>query len=208
MNVERDALKRLVAPTLTAIGLIAAGVAALAASQKWLAHEREAEQAVRAERAAVQQRLARATQEELEIMEKLVSYNQLVARGVIGDEKRLDWVDAIAAIKNERKLFEVKYSIDPQRTLDLASVKGGGDVEFLTSRMRLELPLLHEGDLFTFLGDLERRIGSHVLVRSCAIQRADRSGAERGAGPRLRGDCVIDLVTIRDKRRSVKAFNG
>jgi len=71
--------------------------------------------------------------------------------------------------------------------------------------MRLELPLLHEGDLFAFLGDLSRALKSHVLLRSCSIQRADRGAGDRGLSPRLRADCVLDLVTIRDKRRTAVA---
>jgi hypothetical protein len=206
VSVEKGALKRLVAPTLTAVGLIAVGVIALLGSKEWLASARTQQQSLRAERAAVQDKLARATEEEREIREKVVAYNRLVERGVIGEERRLDWVDAIAAIKANRRLFDVKYSIEPQKPLELAGVKGSGDVQFLASRMRLEMPLLHEGDLFAFLGDLERSVTAHVLLRSCFMQRADGQSAARGGVPRLKADCVIDLVTVRDARR--KAHDG
>jgi hypothetical protein len=208
MTVEKDALKRLVAPTLTAIGLTVFGIAAWLASQEWLDKERIEQKTLQGERAGVQGKLARATEEEREIRDKVAAYNRLVERGVIGDERRLDWVDAIAAIKASRKLFEVKYAIEPQRPLDLAGVKGAGAVEFLASRMRLEMPLLHEGDLFTFLDDLERNLSAYVLVRSCAIQRTDKTGAERGAGPQLKADCSIDLVTVRDKQRKTEGKQG
>lgn len=208
MRVDKDALKRLVAPTLTAIGLAVFGIAAWLGSKEWLDKARIEQQALRGERAGVQDKLARATEEEREIRDKVVSYNRLVERGVIGDERRLDWVDAIAAIKASRKLFDVKYAIEPQRPLDLAGVKGAGDVAFLASRMRLELLMLHEGDLFVFLNDLERNLSAYVLVRSCAIQRTDKTGAERGAGPQLKADCNIDLVTVRDKQRKVEGKQG
>ena len=208
MRVDKDALKRLVAPTLTAIGLAVFGIAAWLGSKEWLDKARIEQQALRGERAGVQDKLARATEEEREIRDKVVSYNRLVERGVIGDERRLDWVDAIAAIKASRKLFDVKYAIEPQRPLGLTGVKGAGDVAFLASRMRLEMQLLHEGDLFVFLNDLERNLSAYVLVRSCAIQRTDKTGAERGAGPQLKADCNIDLVTVRDKQRKVEGKQG
>jgi hypothetical protein len=208
MTVEKDALKRLVAPTIAAIGLTALGVVAWLGSKEWLDKVRVQQQTLRSERAGVQDKLARATEEEREIREKVAAYNKLVERGVIGDERRLDWVDAIAAIKANRLLFEVKYAIEPQRPLDLAGAKGAGDVELLASRMRLELPLLHEGDLFAFLSDLERSVSAHVLLRSCTIQRAEKTGTERKAGPQLKADCLIDLVTVRDKARKVEGKQG
>lgn len=202
MKLEQGTGKQLIGPVVIALALAAAGGAALYFSQQWLARTAAAEKALRAERLAMQEKLARATEEEREIREKLAAYNQLLERGVIGEEQRLDWVDAIAQIKTERKLFEVKYSIEPQRTLDLAGVKSTPDVEFRASRMRLELPLLHEGDLFVFLGDLSRALRSHVLVRSCSINRIDRTAGDRGLSPRLRAECSLDLVTIRDHRRT------
>lgn len=208
MTVEKDALKRLVAPTLTAIGLTVFGVAGWLASKEWLDKVRVQQQTLRGERAGVQEKLARATEEEREIREKVAAYNRLVERGIIGDERRLDWVDAIAAIKANRRLFEVKYSIEPQRPLDLAGVKGAGDVEMLASRMRVELPLLHEGDLLAFLSDLERSLSAYVLMRSCTLQRADKTALDRATAPRLKADCIIDLVTVRDRQRKVEAKQG
>jgi hypothetical protein len=205
MNLEQGALKQLAGPIAVALALAAAGGAALYLSKQWLTGVERQEKALRTERVGMQEKFARATEEEREIREKLVAYNQLVARGIIGDEQRLDWVDAIAQIKTSRKLFEVKYSIEPQRALDLPGIKATPDVELLSSRMRLELPLLHEGDLFAFLGDLSRALRSHVLLRSCAIARADRAAGDRGLSPRLRAECVLDLVTIRDKRRAPAA---
>jgi len=151
------------------------------------------------ERENAQNRLARATDEEREIREKLVDYRKLRDRGVIGDEQRLEWVERIAEIKARRKLFDVKYAIDPQRAADYPGIAGAGDVEFMVSPMNVDLALLHEEDLFRFLEDLRGALSSHVLVRKCTMQRFERGGPERGIAPRLRAECAIDLVTIRDR---------
>jgi hypothetical protein len=108
-------------------------------------------------------------------------------------------VERIGEIKARRKLFDVKYSIEPQRPAEYPGIAGTGDVEFMVSPMKVDLALLHEDDLFRFLQDLRGALGSHVLVRSCTMTRLDRGGAERGLAPRLRAECAIDLVTIRDK---------
>jgi hypothetical protein len=55
--------------------------------------------------------------------------------------------------------------------------------------------------MLAFLDDLQRQLKTHVMVRSCNVQRLDRGGVDRpGAGPRLRAECYVDLVTIRDRK--------
>jgi type II secretory pathway pseudopilin PulG len=199
MKVPGGTLRPLYLPLLIAIVLAGIGIAAVIASKQFLDQARVQHKAALADRQTIQSKLSRATDEEREIREKLVDYRKLLARGVIGDERRLDWVETIGQIKNENKLAEIRYQIEPQRTLDLPGVSPSSGVEFRVSALKVEMQLLHEGDLLVFIDGLRSKLKAHVLVRSCAIKRLD-SGQERGIAPRLRADCVIDLVTIRDKQ--------
>jgi hypothetical protein len=194
--------QRLIGPTLVAVALIAAGAAALAFASQLLTSAQAEQQVARAERGAEQNKLARANDEAREIRERIVEYRKLVDRGVIGEERRLDWVDRINAIKAARKLAEVKYAIGPQRPVEYPGIAGGGEVEFLASPMNLNLALLHEEDLFRFIGDLRSALSALVVVKSCNIERTAEAGKGRGLAPRLRAVCELDLVTIRDKRAS------
>lgn len=153
-----------------------------------------------AERQTAQNRLARATDEEREIREKLVDYQKLRSRGLIGAEHRADWVERIAQIKAARKLYDLKYTIEPQRQVDYAGVAGPGEVEFLASQMKISLALLHEEDLFRFIDDLRAALSSLVVVRACSVTRLERAANDRSVGPHLAADCTIDLVTIRDPK--------
>lgn len=200
MRVPGGTLRPLYLPLAVAVILTGIGIAVVIASKHLVDQTRAQHKSALAERQAIQGRLSRATDEEREIREKLVDYRNLLASGVIGDERRLEWVEAIGQIKNERKLFEIKYQIEPQRTLELPGITRSSEVEFRVSALKVEMQLLHEGDLFVFLDGLRQKLKSHVLVRSCSILRLDRSGGDRGVAPRLRADCVIDLVTIRDQR--------
>jgi len=193
-------LKPLYLPLALAVILVGIGIAAVIATKQYLDQTRIQHKVALAERQAIQNKLSRATEEEREIREKLVDYRKLLARGVIGDERRLDWVETIGQIKNDHKLSEIKYQIEPQRTLELPGITPTSEVEFRVSALKVDMQLLHEGDLFVFLDGLRSKLRAHVLVRSCSIQRLDRSGQDRGIAPRLRADCVIDLVTIRDKQ--------
>jgi hypothetical protein len=200
VKLPPNAGQRLALPLIVAVLLIAGGASAVAITSELLNQTRTEERNAATERQSAQQKFARATDEEREIRETLVDYHKLLARGVIGEEQRLDWVDRIGEIKAARKLFDVKYSIDPQRPVDYPGIGGGGEVQFLASPMKIELSLLHEQDLFRFVGDLKNALSAHVVVRSCNIQRQERASVERGVAPKLRASCDIDLVTIRDRR--------
>ena len=200
MKMAGGNLKPLYLPLAIAVILVGIGVAAVIAASQYLDQTRVQHKIAVADRQASQTKLSRATEEEREIREKLVDYRRLLARGVIGDERRLEWVETIGQIKNEHKLFEIKYRIDPQRKLDLPGVTSSSEIEFRVSALKVDMQLLHEGDLLVFLDGLRSKLKAHVLVRSCSIDRLNRSGQDRGISPRLRADCVIDLVTIRDKQ--------
>jgi len=193
--------QRLAGPAIVAIALIAVGAVAAGIASELLGKARAEQREAKAEREAEQNKLTRATDEEREIREKLVDYRRLVDRGLVGEERRLDWVDQINAIRNARKLLNVTYSIEPQRPVDYPGLAGAGEVEFLASPMRLEMSLLHEEDLLRFIGDLRNAISAYVVVRSCTMERlAEPPSTDRGVAPRLRATCDLDLVTIRDKR--------
>lgn len=182
--------------------LIAASVGAVAAS---LHAERQAEREFRqaqAQQNEARSRLARASEEEAEIRQKIGRYKEMAARGHIGQEHRLEWIETIAEIKNRRRLMDLDYELSPQRPVDAALLPGGavaGSHEFFASTMKLRMQLLHEEDLLGFLGDLVGNVQAVVHVRSCHVERLPRSGAERGVGAQLRADCVIEWITLRER---------
>ena len=109
--------------------------------------------------------------------EKLDVYQRLKQLNILGEERRLEWADAITRIRTQRELLDLRYRVDRQRLL--ASVPGKpANVDFFASTMRVELALLHEEDLLRFLADLRDSGNAYYAVRNCALtrtgQRADR----------------------------------
>ncbi len=202
MRLPPKTAQRIAGPAIIAIALVAAGAAAVAVTSQLLSAARAEQQAARAQRQAEQNTLARVRDEAREISERLVDYRKLVDRGLVGEERRLDWVDRINAIKAARKLPELKYTIAPQRIAEYPGFSGGGDVELLASAMRVDMGLLHEEDLFRFIGDLRSALSALVVVRTCNVERTPvgEAATARTLAPRLRAQCELDLVTIRDKR--------
>jgi hypothetical protein len=198
MNIRRDDVKRLHLPAAIALVLVGLGAASVVVSEQYLGRAAGAFETARAQRAAAQERVSKVFEEEREIRESLVFYQRMQRQGMIGQENRLDWIDAIARIKSERKLFEIKYSIEPQKPLDYPGIVQTKGAEFVMSRMKLDMLLLHEEDLLNFISDLRATGRFHVAVRRCVMSRVERGTVAPGQPlmPRLRSECQIDLVTV------------
>jgi len=200
MNIERADLKQLRLPIAACMALIVAGTVCAYAAQDRLRNARLQTAAAATQRAAAQARLARASAQEREVTAGLPQFEALAARGIIGEEDRLDWVDRVGAIRKERRLFSIRYTIEPQRGLDYPGFDRGGSVKFMASRVKISMDLLHEGDLLNLIDDLVQRGKFHLSVRSCDVQRAGSEGDLSALAPRLQADCEFDLVTVRIAR--------
>jgi hypothetical protein len=199
MNFSRDDLKQLRVPLALAVLLSALGAACLATSGYYLDAAKSARDASRLARVGAQERMAKVAEEEREIRENLLHYERMQRDGMVGEQNRLDWIESIARIKNQRKLFEIRYSIEAQSTLDYPGVVATGAADFVVSRVRLNMLLLHEGDLLNFLSDLQAAGKAHVSVRRCSVMRIERGAALSATAlqPRLRAECQVDLVSVR-----------
>ena len=200
MRLTSADLRQLAVPLVIAAALLAAGAGLIwAAKQAFLSAQRVAAGA-QAERQRNTERLARIAEEEREVREKIDVYQRLKALNIIGEERRLEWADAMTRIRKQRELLDVRYRVERQRLL-LSTPGKPGNVDFFASTMRVELALLHEEDLLRFLTDLRNSGNAFYSVRSCALTRSGpAAGAAASAmASRLRGECSIDLITIVDR---------
>lgn len=198
MTLTRADLRRLLLPGLAALAMLAAGGALIWASRQALDDAQRELAAAQAERRRNDARLARIAEEEREVKEKLDVYQQLKQLNVLGEERRLEWADAIARIRAQRELLDLRYRVERQK--QLSSVKGKpGSVDFFASAMKVDLALLHEEDLMRFLADLRASGNAYYSVTKCAMQRTGQAATGTTITPRLRADCEIDLITIIDQ---------
>ena len=199
MNIARDDLKRLRVPLAAAVVLFALGAACLITSGYFLDAAKAVQGATRLSRVAAQERVSRVSEEEREIRDGLVYYEQMRQRGLVGEQSRLDWIESIARIKNDRKLFEIRYNFEAQKPLDYPGLAATTGAEFVVSRLKLDMLLLHEGDLLNVLADLQASIKAHVSVRNCTVTRIQRGAAPSATSlqPRIRAECQVDLVSVK-----------
>lgn len=150
----------------------------------------------------MQQKAQRMRNEEQDMRDKIARYLALEAQGVIGQERRLDWVELLRAIQLERKLFDLDYELSAQAMIppDQLPVAASGH-DFYVSHMHLRLPMLHEEDLSATLQAISSRASALVRVRNCQIRRSSAPANELQTGlmPQLEAECQLDWITVRPK---------
>jgi hypothetical protein len=132
-------------------------------------------------------------QDERTIAEHYPAFVELYRRGIIGDEHRLNWVEALGAAAAELRLPNLSYKIEPQQphTPELPLASGAFDVR--VSRMHLTLGLMHEGDLRRLLGVLDQRVEGTYSVRECTARRIVDPAHP---GSNINTECVLEWYTL------------
>jgi hypothetical protein len=189
----RDELGLVAAPARLCAALLL-GAALLVGAASWYA-ARQAQalaQAVQV-RAAAAGRFQNVESEKQDIALYQPRFAQLRAGGLIGDENRLAWIEAIKSIQDQRKLVSASYDIEAQQALVFAAPMAFGDYQLRASRMRVELGLVHELDLFRFIDDL--RGAGRFTVQDCTVKRNDVPADAIGVA-RLTARCTLLFLTL------------
>lgn len=177
--------------------LIAAGASGVLLANNATKAARADRAVAQSQRNDIDNKLKRVRSEETEIKEKSALFHRISAQGIIGEEQRLEWIELLKAIREKRKLIDLRYELEPQRPLEGAT---GSGFSFFVSPMRVQLELLHEEDLTRFLDDLRSQAKALIQPRSCSLARqgGDRTGG--AVATHLFAECRIDWITLRETR--------
>lgn len=124
-------------------------------------------------------------------------FNEYKAAGLVGDERRLSWVESLQSVNQVLRLPTLTYNLQPQEKFVRPKFKPKRDVSVKSSPMVLTMGLLHEEDLFALLEGLRLSIASLLTVDSCSISR--KTGIARSLDTKrenLRATCTFRWVTI------------
>ena len=199
MKVTRAALRELVPHGAVLLFALAGGIALVWTTHHALARENRALVAAQTERRHAAEQLTRAAQEEREVHGHARLYRRLQDLRILGEERRLEWVEALARIRASRELDELRYQVERQKVLK--TLPGKPALEVRSSSMKVEFALLHEGDLLGFLEDLRASGNAYYSVRQCLLSRIADAGPAVRVAPRLRATCQIELITLAEARR-------
>jgi hypothetical protein len=201
MKFDGEDLKRLQWAIAFLVIMTLVGVGSVWTTQQLKTSSEKAVHEATTARRDIQSKLSRAREEEQELRDKIARFQALKTQGYIGPEKRLDWIETLARIKTSRRIFRLDYEFAPQRPADAAILPGGaaaGGFEIMASQMKLQLQLLHEGELLAFMAELRESVQALIQVRSCAVERIPANNTDRGRNAQLKADCTLEWITLKE----------
>jgi hypothetical protein len=132
------------------------------------------------------------------IIQYLPIYNDLLAKGFVGEERRIEWIETLRQIHVKNKLFSIDYSIGLQENYKPSFIPNMGSFILHRSTMKLDLDMLHEVDLLNLIDGLHEQ-STPFIVRDCEIKRPVGAVVNtKNLTSNLKALCEIDWLTLRD----------
>ena len=123
-------------------------------------------------------------------------YTTLVERGVVGEEQRLSWVDALREANNQTKLYGVEYEVGVQQPYAFAPEVQAAGIPVQQSLMKLRFGLLYEDDLLAFFRTLQAQNVGSFSINQCVLKRVSREQTRPSNAPTLQAECELAWITI------------
>ena len=124
-------------------------------------------------------------------------YSDYKSAGMIGQERRLSWIESLESTNQALRLPTLTYALNPQEKFLRPGLKAQRGVEVNSSPMDLTMGLLHEEDLFALLEGLRLSIRNLLTVDSCSMTRfTPVSSSLDTKRANLNTSCTIRWITI------------
>lgn len=171
-----------------AVLLASLGAITVVLAQREYATAVEAREHGAARHAQAMRELQRALQDEDEVRSAIARYNSLSQSGLIGTEQRLAWVETLDAARLSLGVERIAYDILPQRRMSADGPPKA--LEWMESRMRLNLRVRHTGVLLGVLDALQGVPSAIVQPERCRVAYAD------DAASGLSAECELRWLTL------------
>lgn len=136
-------------------------------------------------------------QEEKLVRQYYPDFIKLYNNGVIGQERRLNWIEVLRNSSENSKLISLRYEIDPQTQYSPDFTLNYGIFKLFNSSMRLNLDLLHMGDLKNLFNDLDRSAQGIYNISNCRLKRTGGDQFELAIKPNIAAQCELHWLNIK-----------
>lgn len=199
MKLEKQDWQKLQLSLLVLAAVMLVAVSLLTAAHYFRQNQEAALQKQQSLLNAARQRYQASGAEKDMITEYLPKYQQLISKGFVGEERRIEWVEQLREQHKNQRMFGIQYSISAQEKYAPVFASNTGGFTLNRSIMKLELDMLHEGDLLRLTETLAGMNATPFILRDCEISRlanSNRSGNELAAN--LHAQCELDWLTLRE----------
>jgi hypothetical protein len=190
---------RALAGSWIVLGLSIVAAAVIIAASQWYRDREKRESdnmALRLQQARTRVESARHERDSLQ--ESAVMFRALVDRGLLQSERRLDLVEMVNDLRSRHQLFSLEYDISPQRALTLSGGRAYPSVDVLSSRVRMRVRALHEGDVLGFMDDISRSRQGFYTVDRCRMRRLEATTPDLLV-PHIEAECTLEWITLKEK---------
>ncbi|MEQ8426456.1 MAG: hypothetical protein RLT87_08145 [Gammaproteobacteria bacterium] len=135
-------------------------------------------------------------QEEKLLLDYYPRFVKLYNDGIIGRERRLDWIEALRQSGEKVDIPKLSYAIESQSEyLPAYSINYNG-FKLYSSRMELKLGLLHEGDMFNLLNALNNNAKGLYTVSQCSFKKRENQIRFERDHVNIDTACTLQWITI------------
>jgi hypothetical protein len=145
---------------------------------------------------SISQRYLDVDQEEKVLRENYPKFIMLYKKGVIGHEKRLNWIEALRQAGEAIKLPSLTYTISSQEEHIPEYTVNYSGYTLYRSTMELSLGLLHEGDLFKLTDYINRVADGIYTLTECSFNKNGSNIQFEKDRANISASCVLNWITI------------
>jgi hypothetical protein len=196
MTLALRDIPALAQPLIVLAAILALGAAGIAYTGKLIKRGHADLAAAQTKLKEAHQRVSRSGEEAETLRRYIGPYQQLEQIGIVGEEQRLNWIDALRVANTDAQLFGVDYEVSSQGPYSFAAEVNAGGLPVQQSLMKLKLGLLYETDLLTFFRVLAAQNVGAFAVNQCTLQRLTSDVSKPVNQPTLRAECDVAWVTI------------
>lgn len=191
--MNRPPIAALKVPLTLFVAALLLALAAAGLSRHQLAQAEQARDAARSAVADARLQLLRARQQQQLVAAHLAAYRTLAARGFVGPETRLAWIEAVQLANRDAGLTGLDYRLAPRQPERPELARG---LPLGYTAMTLTLPLLVETDLSRFLEAVRARAPGLVRVQGCRLTRLADAPFQAVNQPQLQAECELRWYTL------------
>jgi hypothetical protein len=196
MNLALRDLSSLALPLIVLAAILALGAAGIAYTGKLIKQGQVDLAAAQTKLKEARERVSRSGDEVETLRTYIGPYQELARLGIVGEEQRLNWIDALRIANVDTHLYGVDYEVSSQMPYGFAQEVNAGDLPVQQSVMKLKLGLLYETDLLAFFRALAGQNVGEFTVNQCTLQRLTSDVSRPINQPTLRAECELAWVTI------------
>lgn len=181
-------------PLLVLLAVLVVAVAMVKITGDGASSARQTLNAQQTQMREAQARVQKSGAEKELIVRYLPDYQRLDALGFIGDEQRINWLDALRNANQKGGMFGINYDLSARKTYPYAAALNPGRMNVSQSLMKLRFQMLHEGDLPKFLAHLSEQNAGVFVVNACNLRRTSATLNTRFQ-PNMSAECELAWIT-------------